>query len=322
MHARRATLLALLLLSAAAHGQFVGPLPYVQASDTPLDTSGNFQLETFEDSLLDTLGVTSVGGASIGAPSFITDSVDADDGALDGKGLAGHSYFANGATGIRFNFDAAALGGLPTQAGVVWTDGSTVNTVTFEAFGASGASLGTIVAPNVGDNAFEGGTAEDRFFGVTHAGGLSAIFIKCTPAAGAAGSGIEVDHLQYGTPSAWTDLGFAKAGSNGTPHLSGTGPLTPGSADQLALASAKPGAVATLVVGLAAVNAPFKGGTLVPQPLLLISLPTNGAGALALPFVLPAGFPAGAKLYFQDWIHDAGASGGFSASNGLKGVSS
>jgi len=319
MRARHATLLALLLLPGAATAQvFHGPTPYVKAADSPFITSGNFQLETFEDGMLNTVGVTSVGGAS-NPPSFITDSVDADDGAIDGFGLQGHTYFGVGASGIRFDFSAAALAGLPTQAGVVWTDGSTINTVTFEAFGPGGASLGTIVAPGIGDNDFFGGTGEDRFFGVTFAGGVSAIHIKCTPAAGASGSGIEVDHLQYGTPGPWKDLGFAKAGSQGTPHLLATGALTANSSNQLALSSAAPSAAATLVVGLTAVLAPFKGGTLVPQPQVLVPVVVDASGTATIEAGWPAGVPSGTSVHAQIWVTDASGPHGFTASNAVRG---
>jgi hypothetical protein len=40
-----------------------------------------------------------------------------------------------------------------------------------------------------------------------------------------------------------------------------------------------------------------------------------------LPFVWPAGVPAGTALYFQIWVSDPSAPAGLSASNGLKGVS-
>ena len=40
-----------------------------------------------------------------------------------------------------------------------------------------------------------------------------------------------------------------------------------------------------LFAGLSLLNAPFKGGTLVPAADLLLVLPTNGAGAINL--VLP-----------------------------------
>lgn len=125
-------------------------------------------LEDFEDALLNTPGVSGAGGGVTG-PGGITDSVDADDGAIDGSGLLGRSYFGGGAAGFTFTFDETALG----------------------------ASLGTIVAPNIGDGNFLSGTAEDRFFGVSNAGGISRIHIFNSVMTGA-GSGIEADHLQYG----------------------------------------------------------------------------------------------------------------------------
>ncbi|HEX5011635.1 MAG TPA: hypothetical protein VFY71_14675, partial [Planctomycetota bacterium] len=157
-------------------------------------------------------------------------------------------------------------------------------------------------------------TAEDRFFGVTFAGGIGSIKVTSL------GGGLEVDHLQFGTPGPWVNLGFAKPGPGGTPKLTGTGPLTSGSGNQLALTGAKPSAPTTLVVGLSVLQAPFKGGTLVPQPLLYVPLATNGSGQAALPFVLPPGLPVGTQLIFQDWIQDPGASHGLSASNGLKAI--
>jgi hypothetical protein len=116
----------------------------------------------------------------------------------------------------------------------------------------------------------------------------------------------------------WTDLGLAKAGSAGTPHLFGTGLLTTGAYCQLYLSAAKANASATLVIGLSAIDAPFKGGTLVPAPLTFVVVATNFLGGAQLPFNWPAGVPSGTLLYFQFWVHDAAASKGFSASNGLK----
>ncbi|MDZ7412954.1 MAG: PEP-CTERM sorting domain-containing protein [candidate division KSB1 bacterium] len=148
-------------------------------------------------------GVTSV----VFGPS-VHDSVDADDGVIDGSGLRGDSFFSpSGAAGVRFNFNAAVLGSLPTHAGLVWTDGAGQVTfqafgpdgagqVTFQAFGPGGNLLGTIgptSQPGVSpDNSVNGETAEDRFFGVTDAGGISALFISNSA------GGIEVDHLQFG----------------------------------------------------------------------------------------------------------------------------
>ncbi len=178
---------------------FFGPSPYLSAADSPFagEPFAYFHLENFEDGALNTPGVTASDG-TVASPSNVTDSVDADDGSLDGSGNAGHTLFHDEEIGITFTFDADALGGLPTHAGLVWTDGTTFvdpNDATFEAFDADGVSLGTLIGFDLGDENFLGGTAEDRFFGVTHAQGLGAISIT-GPAASV--RKIEIDHLQYG----------------------------------------------------------------------------------------------------------------------------
>ncbi len=118
----------------------------------------------------------------------------------------------------------------------------------------------------------------------------------------------------------WVDVGFAKAGVSGLPVLTGTGNLSAGSANQLSLTNARPSSTATLVAGISTLNVPFKGGTMVPDPILLLALPTSAAGTTALPFTWPAGIPAGFPIWFQFWIQDAAASFGLSASNGLSGT--
>ena len=178
---------------------FFGPTPYLSLADSPFDTSGlgaTFFLEDFEDNALNTLGATSAGGNPTG-PGGITDSVDIDADGINGTGVNGRSYFGNGAAGITFFFDDALLGGFPTEAGIVWTDGATFNTVTFEAFDSLGVSLGTVVGNNIGDGDFLSGTDEDRFFGVRNPGGISRIHINSVGLPNTSGSGIEVDHLQY-----------------------------------------------------------------------------------------------------------------------------
>lgn len=135
------------------------------------------------------------------APGSFTDSVDSDDGVMDGSGLAGSSYFSNGATStFEFVFDGASLGGLPTHAGLVWTDvgdvlaGSPgIGLVRFEAFDAVGVSLGDHGPFTLGDGSATGATAEDRFFGITHPAGISRITITMPDSVD-----WEVDHVQYG----------------------------------------------------------------------------------------------------------------------------
>jgi hypothetical protein len=45
------------------------------------------------------------------------DSVDADDGVIDGSGLQGDDWWGNGFPGFTFWFDPQVLGGLPTRVG-------------------------------------------------------------------------------------------------------------------------------------------------------------------------------------------------------------
>jgi hypothetical protein len=164
---------------------FYGPLGYTSSANIPagLYSGGPTVLENFEDGLLHASIVVSAG--VIQGPGGLTDSVDGDDGAIDGSGTNGRSWFGNGPTGLRFTFPAGT-----TAAGIVWTDGA--GTQSFSAFGPGGVLLGTIGPFNFDDNSFFGTTAEDRFFGVSDLGGIESIFISNTE------GGIEVDHVQYG----------------------------------------------------------------------------------------------------------------------------
>jgi hypothetical protein len=122
-------------------------------------------------------------------------------------------------------------------------------------------------------------------------------------------------------PSTWYSLGGSVPGSNGTPALAGSGDLIGGQPVALALTNAKPATPATLIIGLSLLNAPFKGGTLVPNPnLMLFGLPTNGHGALTLNATWPSGLPSGFSFFTQFWIPDAAAPAGLAASNGLAGT--
>jgi hypothetical protein len=117
----------------------------------------------------------------------------------------------------------------------------------------------------------------------------------------------------------WAVLGHALAGTAGEPQLEGHGLLAAGTYFELKLSDGKPGGSATLVLGLSAVTAPFKGGVLVPTPDLLVSgLPINGAGNALLPATWPIGVPAGLQLWFQMWIADAAGPQGFAASNAVR----
>ena len=126
--------------------------------------------------------------------------------------------------------------------------------------------------------------------------------------------------LTFSLHANWVNDGHALAGSAGVPVLTGTGALVGGSNTSLLLTSAKPSSPVWLVLGLSEVNVPFKGGTLVPDPLLVLDSFTNASGAAPLTFAMPVGLPTGVDIIFQYWIPDAAGVYGFAASNGVTGT--
>lgn len=133
-----------------------------------------------------------------------------------------------------------------------------------------------------------------------------------------AGCDIDAVEALHEVPT-WTDLGSGLGGVNGIPVLAGTGTLAAGTPGSLMLSSARPSSPALLFVSFVSVPLPFKGGVLLASPAsLALPLATDGSGSIPLPFVWPAGLPAGTSIWFQDAIKDAAASHGVSLSNGLK----
>ena len=116
----------------------------------------------------------------------------------------------------------------------------------------------------------------------------------------------------------WNNVGHALAGDDGLPLLSGLGTPAGGNVVTLTLSGARPDSTAALIIGLTQVLAPLKGGVLVPAADVLVAgLPVSHAGKLVLSAAWPAGVPSGLTISFQEWIVDAAAVQGFSASNGL-----
>jgi hypothetical protein len=210
-----------------ARADFLGPTPYLGPADSPFSGMpfGSFFLEDFEDGSLNTPGATATAGWTVNPPGVFSDSVDGDDGAIDGSGTAGRAFFSGGTNStLTFSFNPAALGGsYPTAVGIVWTDVGLVTSgplgfgpVSFSALDALGNSLGSIGPFTLGDGSAlgssPGGTAEDRFFGVTNAGGISSVTISMSNS-----TDWEVDHLQYGVavvpePSSFVLVGIGLAG--------------------------------------------------------------------------------------------------------------
>ncbi|HVQ26236.1 MAG TPA: PKD domain-containing protein [Planctomycetota bacterium] len=117
----------------------------------------------------------------------------------------------------------------------------------------------------------------------------------------------------------WTDLVLGLAGFTGTPGLAGSGTLVGSTPVGLHLSGARPTAPVVVVIGFSAINAPFKGGTLVPAPdILLFGFTSNALGLLNLGGTWPGGIPSGTQIWFQEWITDPAGPLGFAASNGLR----
>ena len=195
---------------APSSGQLLEPSPYLSFSDSPFQ--GNsfkyFYLEDFEDQAFDVPGVvfsTDAPENFLIPPATFADSVDADDGLIDGDGTAGYGWGFGPFTGAQqpssatFEFDLDTLSSLPTHAGVVWTDlgfntsGSYgFGTVSFEVFDAEGNLFGTNGPFSLGDGSATGGTDEDRFFGAFNPAGISRIVLSVNS------TDWQFDHLQYG----------------------------------------------------------------------------------------------------------------------------
>ncbi|MDJ1174874.1 SBBP repeat-containing protein [Roseofilum capinflatum] len=185
--------------------QFLTPeTPYLSFEDSPFkdQSFSSFYLETFEDGQLNTPGLAISEGWLINPSNQPTavDSVDGDDGAIDGSGLGGSSWYAFGARNFTVTFDEEILGELPTHAGFALTDISRSDItqlgsgrVVFEAFDAKGQSLGTKTI-DYGDNLWGGQTAEDRFLGVIYEEGIASLKISLPDE----NRGGEIDHIQYG----------------------------------------------------------------------------------------------------------------------------
>ena len=177
-----------------------GPSPYLQTGDTPANffcDQCDFFLEDFEDNELDPF--LTIDNGSILAPmsmsgeaSSVTDSVDGDDGTIDGSGNSGHSWFT-GTDGVVDRTLTISFASTVTSAGFVFTDGdSQADSFTLEAFDTDGNLLGTIDAGALADAYFTGETEEDRFLGFRDLTGIASLTFSMN-----AGQGIEIDHIQW-----------------------------------------------------------------------------------------------------------------------------
>ena len=68
---------------------------------------------------------------------------------------------------------------------------------------------------------------------------------------------------------------------------------------------------------------PFKGGTLVPDPFIIVyafGFATGPDGEFDLSAIWPGGVPPGFSFYYQHWVTDPAGPAGFAASNAVVGT--
>jgi PKD domain len=158
-----------------------------------------FYLEDLRDGTVNTPGLT-VSPLNI-VPG---DSVDEDDGAVNGNGTSPFSLRGDGSNNaqLELRFKAGVLGKLPTHVGVVLTDGNKNAKTRVDVFDASGTLVGTTNANLTNsflDNSFNGGAVgEDRFFGFISAQGIAGMTVTNIRAGGSGSSAFTIDHIHYG----------------------------------------------------------------------------------------------------------------------------
>jgi hypothetical protein len=192
------------LMGVSTHAAtIIGPSPYLSLSDKPDDFSRAGSIVRVQD-FENTEGPWEVGfsidaGSRIGPMHVsgdgvpVTDSVDADDNAIDGDGTMGSSWFTDGRS-LNIRFDEPTRGG-----GFVFSDtDSRATKLTIQAFARDGSLLiSREYNTSFMDDVFTGTTQEDRFFGIL---AISDELVKRVSIVIDRGSGIEIDHVQFLKP--------------------------------------------------------------------------------------------------------------------------
>lgn len=118
----------------------------------------------------------------------------------------------------------------------------------------------------------------------------------------------------------WSDLGFALAGTVGTPCLDCLGTQLPGSNVHLRLVNVPAQVLGGFLASPFRWDLPIFGGVLVPDLVQgsILLLQTSAAGTLDYAFAWPSGLPAGMPLYWQSFALDAASPNTVCASNALR----
>lgn len=196
------------------------PTPYLRIEDSPFDLSGlgsTMFLDDFEDGTLD--GPIISPDTRIRGPGPLTDSVDADDGIVDGQGNGGHSlettrYIVHPTfpwtyrTFVDIIF--TDIDHRPNAFGFVWTDAFYQSSVELQLVGTNGTNIGICSYGSLMDGANTGETAEDVFIGVIADQPIGHITVFGESVGFQPESErVELDHIQFGQqvipePSAFT----------------------------------------------------------------------------------------------------------------------
>jgi len=119
----------------------------------------------------------------------------------------------------------------------------------------------------------------------------------------------------------WVNLGASGQQGSTDPVLSGVGPLNAGATVVYRIAGGPANEPGTMVAGFTTVFAPFKGGTLVPSPDVVVpGFLLDGAGNMEFATLMPPGFPPGMFVYHQMWIVDGTSPSGVTSTNGLQAI--
>lgn len=104
------------------------------------------------------------------------------------------------------------------------------------------------------------------------------------------------------------------------PSMTGEGSLLAGGNFSVTMTQQPISRTGYFFFDLFALNAPFKGGVLVPGTTFLVVFPTPPAvfQETTFPAVMPPGVPSGTSIWCQAWYVDAGGPAGASATNGLQ----
>jgi len=274
------------------------------AFDTEPGSSGAFatKLLPYATGLVWSTFITAVGSGSTNLHNLVVDSA----GNLLASGAANEPNYPVTPDAFQPNY----IGPAPSSADAVLTK-----------FGVFGEALiySTYFGGNGGDTprALGHGVDQDPVMAM-FSGSTS---IPVTPGAfdsTYAGGGGDIVVAKFDLDVApWRVMGGGLKGTVDVPNLAGSGDLLPGSFARVSLRGAAPLSQSFLVVGLLDVSLPFKGGTLVPSPDVLLPIGSNAQGAFDLLFQW-VGVPAGLDVYVQTWIQDPGAVSAWSASNALQ----